>query len=190
MTTHKDNLSELSLAQLETITGCAFKTIKRRLGALPPVRTDGKTLYFNPHMALPMIYEVGADKERGVKPLDNERARLAKSQADRSEIEVARMRAELVPAVEIEKAWNDLATAFRAKILSLPTKLAPKLAGRNAIAEIQGVLCDALEEALAELSTYEPKSDAPPGPEEGRGEGGAPAAADDQPVGGQREGAE
>lgn len=155
MATHKSNLTELTLAQLETITGVSYKTIKKRIGNLAPIRSDGKALYFAPQIALPMIYELGQEEGQGAS-LDKEKARLAKHQADRAELEVGRMRGELIPAELVEKVWSEMVMAFRAKMLNLPTKCASVVAGISETLDVEAELKRSIDEALTELAAYEP----------------------------------
>ena len=66
------------------------------------------------------------DQQRDAKTetdLTKERARLAAAQADRTELEVATMRAELIPADDILAIWEPLIGAARTKILSIPSKI-------------------------------------------------------------------
>jgi phage terminase Nu1 subunit (DNA packaging protein) len=51
--------------------------------------------------------------------LDAERARLARAQADKTEIETAERRSKLLPVEDALAAWQKLVTAFRAKYLAL-----------------------------------------------------------------------
>jgi phage terminase Nu1 subunit (DNA packaging protein) len=57
--------------------------------------------------------------------LTAERARLAKAQADKTELEVAELRGELVSAQEVIEAWTQYIAAIRARLLALPSKARP-----------------------------------------------------------------
>ena len=68
MTTHKQDLSKLSINQLSLITGKAYQTVKRRLAGLGPRGQDGRTLFYAAPDALAKIYNVTlSERER----LDN-----------------------------------------------------------------------------------------------------------------------
>lgn len=64
-----------------------------------------------------------------------EKARLMRAQADKAEAEVARLRAELVPTVEVERAWSGILRAFRSRVLAVPARLRQSLALDAATAE-------------------------------------------------------
>ena len=51
---------------------------------------------------------------------------------------------------------NDMLGAFRARILSIPSKFSPQLVGLTEIPPIKVVLKQAVHEALEELSDYDP----------------------------------
>jgi phage terminase Nu1 subunit (DNA packaging protein) len=84
--------------------------------------------------------------------LDRERTRLTKAQADKTELEVAELRAELVRAPVLENHWQNMVAAARAKLLSLPSKLAPQIAGPDQLTRVQDMLHAGVFEALAELA--------------------------------------
>jgi phage terminase Nu1 subunit (DNA packaging protein) len=86
-----------------------------------------------------------------VSNLDVERARLAKLQADRIEVELAKTQGELIPVQQVIDAWSARILAFRAKMLALPAKTARVLAALDDFKEIAAVLREEIEEALTEL---------------------------------------
>jgi phage terminase Nu1 subunit (DNA packaging protein) len=62
-----------------------------------------------------------------------EKARLIKAQADKAELEVLKIRGELVNVNELSVEFEKVFIAFREKALSIPTKLAPLLLNQNSI---------------------------------------------------------
>ncbi len=68
-------------------------------------------------------------------------------------LEYERLSGELIPAEEIVGAWQQLVAAFRSRILSLPSKLAPQVEMRES-RYIQTTLTAAVREALEELSQF------------------------------------
>jgi phage terminase Nu1 subunit (DNA packaging protein) len=83
--------------------------------------------------------------------LAEERARLAKEQADAKEMENAVARGELVSiedvAVSIEKQF----TKVRTKLLGIPTKVAPEAHACATVKEVQAIVEQAIIEALNDL---------------------------------------
>ncbi|QQX80849.1 hypothetical protein JK628_02955 [Shewanella sp. KX20019] len=84
--------------------------------------------------------------------IDEERARLVAAQADKTELEVKLLKRESVKIEEVTHEWAEMIGNCRAKLLSIPTKIAPKLLGIDDISEAQQILKDAIFEALTELS--------------------------------------
>lgn len=115
-----------------------------------------------------------------------EKMRLTRAQADKTEIETARIKGELVSLADAERGWSALVGAFRAKLLSLPPRAAIALLNKATEPDAERILTDMVYEALAELSNWKPddEDDAETSPATG-GDDGRPAAVDDgEPVGG------
>lgn len=122
---------------------------------------------------------LGNTKER----LDEARTRLADEQQKRTELDVRRLKGELIEVERVEQVWTRLASNFKARILGMPSKLAGVLVGISEPNVIRDRIEDECNQALGELT------------DEGFCRGGAEAAAggvergpaaaqaDDQPVG-------
>lgn len=135
------------------------------------------------------LREIASGDDRA---LASERTRLAKEQADSMALANAEKRKEMLPRSEIVAGWQGLIAACRAKLLAIPTRLAPQIANLKKPTVVKEKLTEAIHEALAELG----KTTVAPVPGAGditndsrgddRGDGGvvAAAAADSQPVGG------
>lgn len=129
--------------------------------------------------------EVGVGSDgRPADSFQAERTRLTKAQADKAEIEAAELARELVRTEDVKLTWGELVAAVRAKLLSLPSKLAPLLAPPGKIAEAQALAETMVHEALSELAG----SGLPANHARTRGPGavdaGAAAKADGESVGG------
>jgi hypothetical protein len=59
----------------------------------------------------------------------------------------------------VVKAWESVLHACRAKMLAVPTKMAPVLAGTSDVNVIKERLDEAVREALEELANYNPSVD-------------------------------
>lgn len=86
--------------------------------------------------------------------LADERARLAKEQADAKEMENAVERGDLVYIEDVAKQIENQLTKVRTKLLSVPTKVAPEVHACASVREAQGVIEAAITEALHELVGY------------------------------------
>lgn len=56
-----------------------------------------------------------------------ERARLTLAQAEFAELRVAKLKGELVPALEVERGWRDIFRQVRAGVLAAPSRIGARL---------------------------------------------------------------
>jgi len=87
---------------------------------------------------------------------DEEHALLEKRKREKIELELASMRGTMHFSEDVERVMNDMLSNFRAKILALPSRVAPRLIGIDTIADIQEILQIETLEVLQELSEYNP----------------------------------
>lgn len=113
---------------------------------------------------------------------DEARTRKINAEAEIAELELQRIKATMCFTADVVKAWESVLHACRAKMLAIPTKMAPVLAGTSDVNTIKDRLDEAVREALEELANYNPTvdpvttgapppadEDAPPPPKRGRG---------------------
>ena len=84
-----------------------------------------------------------------------ERAKLVSAKRRKEELELDELDGELHRAVDVERIVSQMLVKFRSKILSLPTKLTPSMAETSDKGKINGILTEAVNEALEELSDYD-----------------------------------
>lgn len=77
---------------------------------------------------------------------------------DISALKLRRMRQELHEAADVEAFLSDMLTRFKKRLLSLPSKIAMQIAGEKDINVLIQVLTRGFNEALEELSRYDPDS--------------------------------
>jgi len=156
MPTHGPDLTELSITQLAALTGCAKATTRSRLNAkgVKPVREDGRTLYYHPPTALPVILGQG----EGLNP-QAEKARLDRVSADLKDEELKRIRGETATRAEWEAATVALASALRARLLAVPAQIAAEVAAAGGKpAECHAIIERAQLEALGGLAKATPEA--------------------------------
>jgi phage terminase Nu1 subunit (DNA packaging protein) len=104
-------------------------------------------------------------QERRVNQWDNgedkgdwntERTRLTRAKADMAEMQTAILKGTVHEAKAVEAVWTDHLLACRAKLLSMPKKLAPRVHGVERLPAIETELEAAITEALNELASYDP----------------------------------
>ena len=84
-----------------------------------------------------------------------QRARLYRAKADIAEVERAQLAGDLVEVDDIEQAWIDMVTIVKTRLLTIPTKMAPRLALINSPTRIRELLDGDIHAALAELASIE-----------------------------------
>ena len=101
------------------------------------------------------VREIAAGRAKhGELDLQEERARLAKEQADAKEMENEVLRGSLVPIEEVAVSIEKQLTRVRTLLLSVPTKVAPEAHASPTVKEVQRLMEDAIIEALNELVGY------------------------------------
>lgn len=88
--------------------------------------------------------------------LNKEKIRLTSANANKVEIEVEVLKGTLIPAEVVAQVWSDQCTAFKQKVLSLPTKLSHQLSAIQDATQIEALLKSHVKEAMQELSEYCP----------------------------------
>ena len=66
------------------------------------------------------------------------------------------MRGTMHYSKDVERVMNDMLSNFKAKVLALPSRAAPRIITYNSIADIQEVLQNEVLDVLNELSQYNP----------------------------------
>ncbi len=93
------------------------------------------------------------DDEGGPPDLIRERALLARAQREGQDMKNAVLRGDLLPVDDVEAVFGAVLDATRAKLLALPTKLAPRWAEATGLNAARDALTDGIHEALEELSS-------------------------------------
>ncbi len=139
-------------AKLWTISGLAAELGRdRRLisAALKGIPHDGKSGRYKAwHMTTVLEALEGGD----VLDLTAERARLAKAQADDREMKNDLARGDQITVAEFHLMVTSAFARVRAKLLALPSKMAPLVVGAKTAAEAQAMLRDTVHDALNELA--------------------------------------
>ena len=142
----------ISYNGLTELTGMTYRTVKKRLAAagVDSVGKEGNALLFDSADALPALFVVSEQDST----LEAERLRLTKEQADAQELKNAVARGELLDGDEVEQEWQSMIAASRAKMLTIPTKVAadyPLVEERPRVeAMVKGYLYEALDELAAD----------------------------------------
>ena len=120
---------------------------------LPHGRTAGGHYAFDLAEVFAWREQRSTPKRPGVIDLDQERARLAKERANKIAFENELVRGNYFHVADVDKAWVEITTVVRTKILALPTKLAPVLAVEMDPAKCNEIIRSAIYDALDEIAT-------------------------------------
>jgi phage terminase Nu1 subunit (DNA packaging protein) len=145
-------MKRVSGLELADLTGKSWRTVKKRLqeAGINPLAREGTRDIYPSDVALATIF---ADPQRKDDlDLTAERARLASAQANKTELEVAELKGEMVRRDEITAHWSAMVAAMRAKLLSLPSKMATRVAGPGKAKEVEALLREQVHQALEEIA--------------------------------------
>ena len=142
-----NKLTELSVPQLEEITGYDRRTLRRRLHDLPPARRVGRTYYWSAPAALERVYAT-SDPEAA-------RARLFAAQADKARMQTAALRRRLVETgtvrervahhmVEAKKRLAAISDRAGRRILAIPLE-------KRTLGQVKELLDHEVRAALTDL---------------------------------------
>ncbi|KEO84768.1 type IV toxin-antitoxin system AbiEi family antitoxin domain-containing protein [Tumebacillus flagellatus] len=98
-------------------------------------------------------YEEGGGIDYAFEKAAHERVKRKKA-----EIELAAMEGQMHSSADVETVMNDMVGNFRAKMLALPSILAPQLVGITEIPVVFDMLSREIHDALTELSEYDPQT--------------------------------
>jgi hypothetical protein len=96
--------------------------------------------------------EAGVTDDGQIYDYEQERARLTKAQADKTELESQELRGEMVRVPEVVEEWARQTGAARSRMLSVPTKAGPRARSAGSDDEAAKVIEVEVLEALQELS--------------------------------------
>jgi len=86
------------------------------------------------------------------------RTRLTKARAEMAEKENAQLDSKLIPADDAKQAWSAMVANARARLLSIPNKIAPIVCAAETINEAREIIKTEIYEALNELADVEIKT--------------------------------
>lgn len=162
-----------SISAIAVELGRDRRTVAAACANVEPCGSDRRGKLYRLADVVPLLVTSGRPAD-----VDEAKARKLAAEAELAEIELAKARGELVPIDAVAKAVTDEYAATRAKLLALPSKLAPLVAIEDREAACRDAIERGITEALDELSRD--AAALVDGAEDGAGDGpraGAEAAA-------------
>ena len=144
----------VNASQLAAFFGVAVSTVTnwRRAGmpCISPGNSGKPAEYDGPACVKWHIQKAAGQID--VLDLNEERARLAHHQANKTAIEESLLKGEVVRTLDVINTWVAMVGAARAKLLGLPTKCASRLVEGLTTDEKKHILEEEIRAGLAELS--------------------------------------
>lgn len=75
----------------------------------------------------------------------------------KTELTVKLLESKLHRSEDVEKIWNDMASAVKTRLLAISVKVSPELVGIEDRAEIQKIISREVADALNEIAEYNPE---------------------------------
>ena len=143
--------TDWSVNELSVELAVDRRTLARKLSGLEPANcsVSGKRTSRGYRLADVLEHLAGAD---GDLDLNHERAVLTKLQQEKIRLELAELRGELIRGAIIEQHWQAMVCAMRARLLAIPSRCAPELAGPDRHIAVTAILQTAIYEVLTEIS--------------------------------------
>jgi phage terminase Nu1 subunit (DNA packaging protein) len=142
------------LAKLMGISVRRFRELRDE-GVLP----DAEKGEYDVEVVMPIYCEhlrhVAAGRGASPTAKSIEYLRLMKARADKAEMEAAEMRGMLIPVDQIAGPLHSAVIIMKTRMLAVPSKCAPLVAGVNSITAVERVIRDHIYEALSDLSKVE-----------------------------------
>jgi terminase small subunit / prophage DNA-packing protein len=144
--------------ELADICGKSVKAVQNWQGEGMPVYKHGIKGKENQYDTAAVInWLMARQAEKKQSEYDVERTRLARSQADKNELEVNFLKGVSLDARDIEPMWTALVLHIRTGFLNLPSKLSPRLSQEEKPEDIQKILQSEVDDILSALGKQPPQ---------------------------------
>lgn len=90
--------------------------------------------------------------KKKVKSLDIVKAKHEAVKTEKTELEVARMRGELIDVIDVRQLWGNIANTVMHNLLVLPNKIAPLVIMMDNTEEIKGIIDTEIRKVLEALA--------------------------------------
>ena len=153
---NKDTALTLSKKELAALTGYTYQRIYEIDNSLP----DGSKLYVKSEdgkcdlaffMQRWVDYKVEEATPDGL-DLDIVKAKHEAVKVQKTKLEVAKMRGQMIDIQDVRKMWGDIATTVSKRFTLLPRKIAPLLLMIDSIDVIKNILDSEIRKILEELA--------------------------------------
>ena len=144
-----------SLEQISTVLKLTPRMVNRhvRENGMPRIGRGEYDLIACVHWYLDFKDRQIEQARRGDETENQARTRLLRANANLRELELARLRGELITIADAVKTTAEVVSAARSRMLSVPVKAAPVVQGASSPGEAKEILETFVEEALHEIAS-------------------------------------
>lgn len=134
--------------------GRGLAATRQFLRRIEPRKKEGREVYYSVKDVFDSRFDqlIGDDGNSTDLDLTKERAALTREQKIKTQLERKLLEGDLVKTADVAIEWSAMASAFRAKMLGMPSKIAHSLQNISKLTEIKATLESAISESLAELA--------------------------------------
>jgi hypothetical protein len=118
MPSHRPDIHQVSINQLQSLTGKSYRVVKAALAGLEPTGKDGRIPVYSPVEALGRIYQSKAESER---------ERLDRARAEAQEMQNRVTKGQLAPVELLSDVLADVSSQIRSILGALPKRLKQSL---------------------------------------------------------------
>ena len=97
-------------------------------------------------------YNVESMAQDGAEDLDAVKAKHELIKMQKTQLQVQRMRGDLVDVADVKRLWGEIGNTISRRMLNIPARIAPEIAGMEDAGEIASMLDGAVREELEILS--------------------------------------
>lgn len=101
-------------------------------------------------------FRISGAKSKGPKSLDSIKAEHEVLKMRKTELAIRQIEGKLHRAEDVRRVWTSMAAAVKSRLLAIPVKVTPEIAGIEDRAEIQKVISREIADALNEIADYNP----------------------------------
>ena len=148
------NMTKKELAQVAGYTYRRLYDIDRDLpeGKKLFVKSEGEKYNLAIFVQKWVEYNVNSQVPDDFEDLETVKARHEVVKTQKTELEVAKMRGELIPVQDVKRLWGDVANTVMQNFIHLPSKLAPQLQMMGNVEEIAGIIDGEIRQILEEIA--------------------------------------
>lgn len=140
-----------SIAKLADLTGVSRETVSKKIRGIPFESGHRNSKMYDSTVVLPILYDIQVETV----DLNQARAKLAEKQIEKIDFDMVMKSGSFIPYDLMLAHAQRVFVAFRTRMSSIATKIAPKVAHMTDPIDIEEIVEEYVNEALEELTDLE-----------------------------------